>query len=82
MTNDCKDTCACPTYGAPGVFGYRDAAGVLVWYCERHRLAQFWADARRDATERTAFDLAIPNHLKQAIEPAIEKEDGQSEKTL
>jgi hypothetical protein len=30
----------------PGVFGYRDQYGTLVWCCAQHRLAQFWADAR------------------------------------
>ena len=31
---------------SPAVFGYRDQDGTLIWYCAKHRLAQFWADAR------------------------------------
>jgi hypothetical protein len=34
------------------LFGYADQLGKLVWYCERHRLAQWWADARRDGSMR------------------------------
>lgn len=34
--------------GMPGVFGYKDQRSNMFWYCEEHRLAQWWADARRD----------------------------------
>jgi hypothetical protein len=37
----------CPQCGAAGEFGYRDLRGTMRWFCERHRLASFWADARR-----------------------------------
>jgi hypothetical protein len=39
---------ACATCRAEAHFGYRDAkSGKLVWFCGRHRLAKWWADARR-----------------------------------
>jgi hypothetical protein len=40
----------CPHCGEPGVLGYRNEIGRLVWFCEEHRLAKFWADARRAQT--------------------------------
>jgi hypothetical protein len=39
----------CPQCGAAGEFGYRDVYGAMRWFCARHRLAQFWADARMPA---------------------------------
>jgi hypothetical protein len=36
----------CPQCGAAGEFGYRDVYRAMRWFCPRHRLAQFWADAR------------------------------------
>jgi hypothetical protein len=36
----------CANCDQSGVVGYRDADGRLIWYCNQHRLAQFWADAR------------------------------------
>jgi hypothetical protein len=36
----------CPQCGGPGEFGYRDVYRAMRWFCPRHRLAQFWADAR------------------------------------
>ncbi len=41
--------CMCPQCDQPGIFGYRDQDGRLIWYCNQHRLAQFWADARRSS---------------------------------
>jgi hypothetical protein len=41
--------------GQAGAFGYRNHAGDLVWYCNEHRLAEHWADARR-AIEKTIPD--------------------------
>ena len=40
----------CPHCGEPGVLGYRNEAGQLVWFCEEHRPAKFWADAKRAQT--------------------------------
>jgi hypothetical protein len=38
----------CATCNQEAHFGYRDAeTGELVWFCGKHRLAQWWADARR-----------------------------------
>ena len=37
--------CLCARCDQPGLFGYR-INGRLIWYCNQHRLAQFWADAR------------------------------------
>jgi hypothetical protein len=39
------DSCHC---GKPGEYGYRDADGLMRWYCADHRLRQHSADARRD----------------------------------
>ena len=36
----------CPQCGGPGEFGYRDVYRAMRCFCESHRLAQFWADAR------------------------------------
>lgn len=36
---------ACPVCRGEGVFGYRNSAGELDYYCADHRLAQCWADA-------------------------------------
>ena len=36
----------CLQCGAAGEFGYRDVYRAMRWFCPRHRLAQFWADAR------------------------------------
>jgi hypothetical protein len=39
---------ACATCGQEAHFGYRDKeSGQLVWFYAKHRLAQWWADARR-----------------------------------
>ena len=38
---------ACPRCAERGIFGYRDqATGDLTWYCAKHRVGQYWADAR------------------------------------
>jgi hypothetical protein len=37
----------CVDCGAEAHFGYRNAAGELEWFCVAHRLACWWADARR-----------------------------------
>jgi hypothetical protein len=37
---------ACPVCGGDGLFGYRNSAGELDYYCADHRLAQSWAEAR------------------------------------
>jgi hypothetical protein len=39
----------CLQCGGAGEVGYRDIYGVMRWFCARHRLAQFWADARMPA---------------------------------
>jgi hypothetical protein len=44
-----EPTPRCPRCDAPGEFGYRDVYGAMRWFCARHRLAQFWADARMPA---------------------------------
>ena len=36
----------CQQCGQRGAVGYRKTAGDLVWFCEEHRLAKFWADAK------------------------------------
>jgi hypothetical protein len=38
----------CIVCGGEAEFGYRDAAGELQWFCALHRLAKYWADARRE----------------------------------
>jgi hypothetical protein len=38
--------CSCTPCDQPGLLGYRDQGGTLVWYCSQHRRGQFWADAR------------------------------------
>jgi hypothetical protein len=38
-----QNVCFC---GRSGTFAYKNSAGILVWYCGSHRLAQWWADAR------------------------------------
>jgi hypothetical protein len=43
-----SESCHC---GSRGLFGYRTES-KLTWYCEEHRLAQWWADARRDGSTR------------------------------
>lgn len=43
-----SDPCHC---GSRGRFGYV-RLGRLVWRCEAHRLAIWWADARRDGSDR------------------------------
>jgi hypothetical protein len=46
MPNEGDDKCAC--CAERGVFGYRDKqTGEIAWYCAKHRLGQYWADARR-----------------------------------
>jgi hypothetical protein len=37
----------CVVCCAEAQFGYRNAAGELQWFCSPHRLATYWADARR-----------------------------------
>jgi hypothetical protein len=44
----------CPQCDRLGVFGYRDSAGDMIFYCADHRLAQHWADARCDIQTNTA----------------------------
>jgi hypothetical protein len=51
---------SCTCCGSIGeLFGYRDQAGNLLWYCEQHRLAQWWADARHNSSGR-APSVLIP----------------------
>ena len=60
----------CARCDQPGIFGYRNQDGELVWYCTEHRLAQFWADARVPlplgdqsngaSTNDTAYEQASP----------------------
>jgi hypothetical protein len=47
----------CPQCGAFGEFGYRDVYGAMRWFCARHRLTQFWADAR----------IAIPTYNGEVL---------------
>jgi hypothetical protein len=37
----------CVDCGAEAHFGYRDGDGAMQWTCAKHRLAKYWADARR-----------------------------------
>jgi hypothetical protein len=41
----------CATCQHPAAFGYTDADG-LIWFCARHRRAQWWADARCDGSHK------------------------------
>jgi hypothetical protein len=38
----------CALCGQPGEYGYRNKDGVIVWYCAAHRLAESYADAKRN----------------------------------
>jgi hypothetical protein len=38
----------CVVCGVEAQFGYRNATGELQWFCSPHRLAKYWADARRN----------------------------------
>jgi hypothetical protein len=54
-----------------GLFGYRDKAGALIWYCAQHRLAQFWADARMSSplteqSEESSIDDNDHQHVNRA----------------
>jgi hypothetical protein len=40
-----------------GGFGYRDHASTLIWYCDLHRLAQYWADARMTLPSQVSSEL-------------------------
>jgi hypothetical protein len=37
----------------------------MVWYCSDHRLAQFWADARRDNSETRKTESQNVNGAKE-----------------
>ena len=50
----------CPQCGSAGEFGYRDVYGAMRWFCARHRLAQFWADARWP-TSATNYGGVLPD---------------------
>jgi hypothetical protein len=41
------DRPACPGCGSEGFWGFKNKIGALVWYCDQHRPAKFWADAKR-----------------------------------
>jgi hypothetical protein len=64
----------CPQCGAFGEFGYRDVYGAMGWFCARHRLAQFWADARIAIFTNNKEVLTYDNDHQQidraAAEPA------------
>jgi len=48
---DCSPDLRCPTCDKAGLFAYRNTKmGEMTWYCEDHRLATYWADARRDGS--------------------------------
>ena len=55
----------CPQCGAFGEFGYRDVYGAMGWFCARHRLAQFWADARIAISTRNEEVLIDDNDHQQ-----------------
>jgi hypothetical protein len=66
-----NDFCHC---GSCGLFGYRQSE-KLVWFCERHRPARWWADARRDgSTTHLVFSAGavVPaDHDRQEGESAM-----------
>jgi hypothetical protein len=55
----------CPQCGAAGEFGYHDVYGAMRWFCARHRLAQFWADARMPAITNNEGVLTDDNAHQQ-----------------
>ena len=55
----------CPQCGAFGEFGYRDVYGAMHWFCARHRLAQFWADARIAISTNNGEVLSDDNDHQQ-----------------
>jgi hypothetical protein len=60
----------CPQCGAAGEFGYRDIYGAMRWFCARHRLAQFWADARMPAIVTNNGGVLIDDTDHQQIDRA------------
>jgi hypothetical protein len=60
----------CPQCGAAGEFGYRNICGAMHWFCARHRLAQFWADARMPAIVTTNEGVLTDDHDHQQIDRA------------
>ncbi len=51
---------ACPQCGRLGTFGYRNNKdGSFTWYCAEHRVAQLWADARRDDEPPASDAVAV-----------------------
>ena len=66
----------CPQCRAAGEFGYRDVYGAMRWFCARHRLAQFWADARIAISANNGEVLTNDNDHQQIdrvnAEPAAE----------
>ena len=60
----------CPQCAAAGEFGYRDVYGAMRWFCAKHRLAQFWADARMPATVTNNGGVLTDDHDHQQIDRA------------
>jgi hypothetical protein len=61
----------CPQCSAAGEFGYRDIDGVMRWFCARHRLAQFWADARMPASVTSNGGVLTYDNDHQQIDRPI-----------
>jgi hypothetical protein len=61
----------CPQCGAAGEFGYRDVHGAMRWFCARHRLAQFWADARMPAIVTINGGVLTDDNDHQQIDRAV-----------
>jgi hypothetical protein len=61
----------CFQCGAAGEFGYRDVYGAMRWFCAKHRLAQFWADARTPAPIASNGGVLIDDNDHQQIDRAV-----------
>jgi hypothetical protein len=58
----------CPQCGAVGEFGYRDAEGVLRWFCGEHRLSASWADEHLPTPVEIEAAPVAPNVPAQSLE--------------
>jgi hypothetical protein len=61
----------CPQCGAAGEFGYCDVCSAMRWFCARHRLAQFWADARMPAPLTNHGGVLTDDNDHQQIDRAV-----------
>jgi hypothetical protein len=60
----------CRQCGAAREFGYSDVYGAMRWFCARHRLAQFWADARMPAIVTNNEGVLTDDNDHQQIDRA------------